>query len=87
MADRTSAGLFGTIFQLLAENPTDEYKSIARKIYNLSHNYDFNQYQMDADEACVKLGIARMGINPYFPDEGKQTLWPEDDGYNEADII
>ena len=43
MADRTAARIFGTIFELLAENPTDDHKSIAKKIvtrFEKSNNHN-----------------------------------------------
>lgn len=59
MADRTSANIFGTIFQLLAdyEGKKDSHKQIARKLYLLSSGYDFTIGQMGCDKALVKLGI------------------------------
>jgi len=58
MADRTSAGLFGRFFDILARNPTDENKKIARELLNESREYDFNYYQMYSDESLVILGLA-----------------------------
>jgi hypothetical protein len=84
MSDRTSAGLFQKIFTLLAENPTDEHKAIAGVIYSYTTEYDFNEYQMYADDACLTLGIARMGVNPEYPEDGEVVLWPSDPGYQEA---
>ena len=78
MADRTSAGLFGQIFEILAQNPTDEHKEIARRIYQLASGYDFSDCQMDADDACLALGIARRGIDPEYPDDDECILWPGD---------
>lgn len=57
MADRTSAGIFGSIFKLLAENPTDENKRLAREIYGMTLNYDFFVSQMDCNESLIKLGL------------------------------
>jgi hypothetical protein len=84
MADRTSAELFGSIFKMLAENPTEEHKEIAGRIYSMVSHYDFSDYQMYADEACVALDIARMGVNPEHPEIGKVVLWPGEDGYEGA---
>jgi hypothetical protein len=61
MADRTSAALFGKIFDLLAENPTDEHKAIARKIAPETREYDFNAYQMGCDKSLIALGLATTG--------------------------
>jgi hypothetical protein len=76
MADRTSAGLFARIFILLAKEPTTEHKKIAKEIYSFTKDYDFDNDQMEANAACLKLEIA-------FSD-GEVTLWPEDSGYEEA---
>ena len=84
MADRTSAGVFGTIFELLAENPTAGHKAMAFKIYAMSRQYDFSPYQMEADEACKKLGLLRRGINSSYPDDGIKSLWPSDRGYEQV---
>lgn len=46
MADRSAAEIFGNTFDILAKNPTDEIKEIAKEIYKLSYNYDFTQCQM-----------------------------------------
>lgn len=87
MADRTSAAIFGDIFLLLAENPIDEHKELARKIYEMSVRYDFMGLQMGADDACMVLGVMRMGIDSAYPDDGWTSLWLGDDGFEEASDI
>jgi hypothetical protein len=84
MADRTSAGIFGDLFTMLAENPTPRHREMAMKIFEMSRHYDFTEYQMGADEACITLGVAREGVNPGYPEEGVVTLWPRDKGWAEA---
>lgn len=84
MADRTSAGIFGEILGMLAKNPTDEHKVMARKVFDMSQCYDFGNCQMDADDACLALGIAREGVNSEYPEEGIVVLWPRDAGYEDA---
>lgn len=81
MADRTSARLFGRILELLAANPTEEHKAIAREIWALATGYDFSPYQMgdDAEKASLALGIARRGVRECWPEEGEVTLWLFDD--------
>lgn len=59
MADRTSAAIFGKVFELIAVNITDETKNIAEELYKETYSYDFSQYQMKADEALIKLGFAK----------------------------
>lgn len=61
MSDRTSATLFATIFELLAENPTDEHKKIALQLWSGIGEYDFDNYQMYCDDALVKLDLAEKG--------------------------
>lgn len=60
MADRTSAGIFGEIFKLLAENPSEENKALAKKILPKTREFDFNLYQMYVDGYLIKLGLAEM---------------------------
>jgi hypothetical protein len=69
MADRTSASIFGQIFDLLAKNPTDEHKEMAKQIWPLRREYDFNDYQMDCDEALVKLDLAKL--------EGEEIIYSD----------
>ena len=47
MSDRTNAGLFKKIFELLAKNPTEEQKTIAAEIFPMRDDYDFSDNQMD----------------------------------------
>ncbi len=63
MADRTTAGLFGSIFKLLAGNPTEEHKAMAKNIWPLQREYDFSPYQMGCDDALIALGIAKKDGN------------------------
>jgi len=67
MADRTSAVLFGKIFDILA---ADQYEELARKLWDLKSSYDFSSYQMNCDESLIKLGLARKDIDP----EGRYTI-------------
>lgn len=80
MADRTSAALFGKIFELLAKNPTDENKKIALEIWPFRSEYDFNEYQMDADDSLQILGLAKIGIDPRYPEDGETVLYAGYDG-------
>lgn len=82
MADRSSAELFGEIFTYLASQPkTAERDSFATRMWDLTGNYDFNAYQIYADEALVTLGLARRGVDPEHPDEGKTLLYKGDRGF------
>lgn len=75
MADRTSAELFNTIFTMLAENPTEEHKLMAHKMWEKQYNYDFSPYQMYCDEALVTLGLAEKGVDPKYPENGEVMLY------------
>jgi hypothetical protein len=81
MADRTSAGLFGYIFGMLAEEPTEKNKEIASKIFDKTGDYDFSYYQMYADEHCIKLGLAKMAVNPEYPEDGEVCIFKGESGW------
>lgn len=84
MADRTSAEIFGRVFQLLANTPTADPKELARELIQISREYDFSPYQMYADEACMALDIARYGTHPHYPKDGVVLLFFGDPGFEEA---
>lgn len=60
MADRIGAALFGEFFEMLAENPTEEHKKMAKKIWSMKDCHDFNNYQMYCDDALIKLDLATI---------------------------
>jgi len=82
MADRTSARLFGDIFNMLAEEPTEKHKEMASKIFDKTYDYDFSNYQMYADEALKKLGLAKKGIGPDYPEDGEIIIYKGDNGWD-----
>ena len=86
MADRTSAGLFGTIFELLAKNPTEEHKAMAKEIFSKTGYYDFSNYQMDADDSLIALGLAVKGIDPKYPDDGETIIYADNDYFEELRV-
>ena len=59
MSDRTSAEIFSTVFEMLAESPTDENKKLARRLWDETFRYDFSESQLDCDDVLVALGLAR----------------------------
>lgn len=77
MADRTSAGIYGNFFNILAKNPTDENKAIAAELWEGKNEFDFSAYQMYADDALIVLGLARMGIDPDYPNDGETIIYNE----------
>lgn len=58
MADRTSGEIFGMMFEMLAKDPTDDHKKMAKKLWPKRLQYDFSNYQMGCDEALIVLGLA-----------------------------
>jgi hypothetical protein len=55
MADRSAARVFGSIFEVMAEDSLD---ALPLRIWNMSKRYDFSPCQMDCDDALIKLGLA-----------------------------
>jgi hypothetical protein len=73
MADRTSAEIFGTLFEYLAEERSDgRTRAFARKMWGTTGSYDFSNYQMGCDDALIKLGLARMVKCKHDPEERLQ---------------
>lgn len=73
MSDATSAHLFRTVFESLAEDEVlmtvpEQAQRLARRMWDLSARYDFSPYQMYCDEALVKLGLATRQRDTYNPD-------------------
>ena len=78
MSDRSSPLLFAVAFRLLAENPTDDHKAIARKMFDhyWTNGFDFCCEQMGCDADLVTLGLAEV-----LPtEEGPQVFYITDDG-------
>lgn len=75
MADRSAASLFADIFNYLAANPDERAKDMARAMWSRSGDYDFSPRQLYADEALLKLGLARMGVHPRYPEDGEQIVY------------
>lgn len=70
MADRTSAEIFGTIFQRLAGNPLEssqDVREFTAWLWELAGGYDFSDGQMECHEALAKLGLATVGEDEYGP--------------------
>lgn len=59
MADRSSAEIFGMMFEYLAEQADQRAKDMAHAMWDRTGNYDFNEYQMYCDDALQKLGLAK----------------------------
>jgi hypothetical protein len=59
MADRTSAALFGEIFEMFAESEQPDLR-IVKRLWVMTRGYDFSACQMDVDDALMKLGLAKV---------------------------
>ncbi len=77
MADRTSADIFGRIFTLLAsEGPNHDKEDLAKEIWDIAQDYDFDPSQMSCDpDTGIMLGLCKKGINPEYPQDGEVYLW------------
>jgi hypothetical protein len=76
MADRTSAALFGRMFEFLAD-PTADRQALANQLWRETGEYDFNAYQMYCDDALIKLGLAHKGTDPEDPDRGEFVIYKD----------
>lgn len=74
MADRTSAEIFGSIFEMLSENPDERNKGIAKRIWSMIDAYDFNAYQMYVDDSLKMLELAREVRDEESGDDEVATL-------------
>lgn len=83
MSDRTSAAIFGYVFELLAENPSEEHKAIALKLYNfyVAQDYDFSPREMYAGEACLNLGIAKLRVDKTDITDKGILVFPGETGF------
>lgn len=70
MADRTSAAIFGEIFERLAKLPDNRNKAMAKWLWKKAGSYDFCDEQMGCDKALIRLGLAKAGKDEY----GDETI-------------
>jgi hypothetical protein len=84
MADRTSAHLFGCIFEIIDEHVKDpqDRKVLAERFWAMSRGYDFSEYQMESDEVLERLGLARKEVDPRYPEDG--PVWTYGPGSTSA---
>ena len=77
MADRTSAGLFSDMFEILEKYvPEGEQRDeLARRFWDMTEGYDFSPYQMGCDDALLALGLAHLGVDPEYPQDGEVILY------------
>jgi hypothetical protein len=77
MADRSSAYLFSRIFQLIDQHVQDATtrKKLALEFWKEQDSYDFSPYQLECDEILLKLGLARLGVDPDYPKDGETIFY------------
>ena len=75
MADRTSAEIFGTFFCRAAALKLGKKDKLVKFMWALRTEYDFSDYQMDCDEALIRLGLARRGIDPEYSEDEETVLY------------
>lgn len=92
MSDRSSARAFGTMFRVLAthaegcgsggDHELQMLQSIARDVWvsDAFRMCDFTHDQMEADEALIKLGLARRGAFIKHLDEEEELHYADQKG-------
>ncbi len=81
MSDGTSSGIFGEVFRMLAEDPTEQHKEMASKIFAMTENYDFSYCEMEVGDELIKLDLAKMGIDPDYPEDGETIIYKGEEGF------
>ena len=79
MADRTSAEIFGTIFDYLAAAKPISKDELVAYLWKATWDYDFNYCQMGCDDALMALGLA------WECDGCGNTLYKDDDECEECE--
>lgn len=77
MSDRTSAGLFASLFEECAKHG-EAGRTIAHAMWPKRRDYDFNDYQMYCDDALMALGLAKRGPSPDDPSSETQLFLQSD---------
>ena len=77
MSDHESAFIFGRVFDVLAKAPNRQSRKQALAIWKVKEleGCDFSDDQMHCDKSLIKLGLARIGVEPEFPEDGKVTIY------------
>lgn len=71
MSDRDSAEIFHEVFTMLASDPTPQHIAWAKKLWKLTGQFDFSNYQLECETALAKLQLARKRVDLEEPEEGK----------------
>lgn len=70
MTDSIGAELYGILFEVLAQDPNEENKALAKRFFKLIDESDFSYSQMNVDEALITLSLAKRRLDL----EGEQTV-------------
>lgn len=82
---REAAYIFGTVFELIDKYVSEKDKArVAKKLWRESRKHDFGPSDMHVDAALGRLDLARKGVDPNCPDDGKVWLYYGDKGFDEA---
>ncbi len=85
MSDRSSAYIFGRVFELIDKHvPKGKRFTQARRFWTMSLEFDFGPSDMHADPALKRLGLARKGLSPDYPEEGPITIYLGEVGWRGA---
>lgn len=79
MADRTAAHIFSLIFDALAKDGEIDRKRLAKQLMKAAREFDFNSCQMECDDSLLKLGVAKMGVDKDYPEDGRRVLYLGED--------
>lgn len=67
MSDRTSAGIFADVFELLVEEVSVTWRNpMALRLWEMSLQYDFSPQQMEIEETLEALGLAGKDKEGYW---------------------
>jgi hypothetical protein len=76
MSDRSSAYLFGEIFNLIVGYvPKAEQPKVAKDFWKMSRDYDFSDDQMHCDDQLIELGLAHKAVDPEYPEDGEVVIY------------
>lgn len=68
--------IMGRVFEMIAEEiPEARRKTVARKFWKMAGEIDFSDDEMECDKALIKLGLAKMAIDPNYPEDGLGVVY------------
>lgn len=85
MSDRSSAYIIGRVFEMIDKHvPKAQKRKQALKFWKLSLDYDFAPSDMHCDPALKRLGLARMGLDRDYPEDGPIVIYLGEVGFRGA---